>query len=364
MPNEVALKDVDLSEFSNLLNPETANQLAVVDTMSGELAKVKELQLATVEAVAVMNFKHKVKEVLRGNKQMIMELQNSPMGFKTDRQNGGYDEETVLNCAVVALSYGCHLSGNQFNIIAGNPYITKEGYFYKLSQMVKNKGLNYRIVHGIAKPTDKWEVLWEIESEVFWSFNGKKEKSQKLSFIIKGAGLKKDYKTKEVIVDVQGNPTSLTTQDQIRGKADRKVMHWLFCTLTSAHIPDIPDEFEGDDVIEGTTSNSKKSVLSQIDEPEKVTDQTQNSAKKSNKVHEEKVTEEPVIERVYESTKEVIAEMGARCKVSGVKATDVRDKLVEMKALEAGVQMSEMNLEDALKVLEKVNDAIFSVQNK
>lgn len=304
MNNEVTkVEDVDFSQFKHLLNPQTANALAVVDTMAGELAEVKKLKLATVEALAVAQFKNQVKHVLGQNIDLVMGLQNSPMGFKTDKKDG-YDADKVQECAVVALSYGCHLSGNHFNIIAGNAYITKEGYFYKLSEMVKAGLLEYSIVHGLAEPTDKYEVLWKIKSTVTWKYGRSKQKSQELEFIIKGAGLKKNWQTKQIEVDANNRPTSLTTQDQIRGKADRKVMHFLWCTIMSSHIPDMPEDLDEGDVIEGKVSKPNN-LFDEMEKEEQVkneqnaNDEKQEKPKKSRakKTTEKKVEQsEPVID--------------------------------------------------------------------
>lgn len=65
----------------------------------------------------------------------FMAMMNSPLGFKTDRANGGnkplYDEETVRECLISAFLQGVEPVGNQFNVIAGLCYITKEGYQHK-----------------------------------------------------------------------------------------------------------------------------------------------------------------------------------------------------------------------------------------
>ncbi len=317
MNNEVATTEtteIDFSKFSNLINPKDAGQLSKIDIMAGELIEIKKLKLATIEALAVASFKNQVKQMLEQNAGLIMGLQNSPMGFKTDKKDG-YDQTTVIECAVVALSYGCHLSGNHFNIIAKNAYITKEGYFYKLCEMVKNNGLNYRIVHGLAEATDKFETLWKIESEVFYNFGRNKEKSQKLSFIIKGAGLKKDWNTKKIQVDAHNQTTSLTTQDQIRGKADRKSMHWLFCTLASSHIPDVPDELD-EDIIEGKVSQAsnifdevEKEEVKKVAESNKTEKTTKAEVKQEVKQETKQEKKEEIIEAEVVTEKEPVKEL-------------------------------------------------------
>ena len=48
----------------------------------------------------------------------ILELQNSPLGFRTDRENG-YRKEECRGVITLALLRGLKLTGNEFNIIAG-----------------------------------------------------------------------------------------------------------------------------------------------------------------------------------------------------------------------------------------------------
>lgn len=71
----------------------------------------------------------------------LMQLQNTRLGFRTDRppkiergkivDPGGYPPETVKECAIEVLLRGAYLVGNEFNIIAGGPYLTKE-YFARM----------------------------------------------------------------------------------------------------------------------------------------------------------------------------------------------------------------------------------------
>src|SRR5215204_5340477 len=65
----------------------------------------------------------------------IMQMQGNKLGFKTDKdKDGGYPEAIVKNCLIEAVLMGVQPFGNQFNIIANNTYITKEGYGYLLSK--------------------------------------------------------------------------------------------------------------------------------------------------------------------------------------------------------------------------------------
>uniref|UniRef100_A0A6M3JLW5 Uncharacterized protein n=1 Tax=viral metagenome TaxID=1070528 RepID=A0A6M3JLW5_9ZZZZ len=61
-------------------------------------------------------------------KVVFMPLQGTSLGFKTDKdREGGYDIRTVKECLIEALIRGVRATGNEFNIISGQTYLTKNG---------------------------------------------------------------------------------------------------------------------------------------------------------------------------------------------------------------------------------------------
>lgn len=76
-------------------------------------------------------------EALLDNKtmQQIMKLQNTPLGFKTDKRDGGYDVATVKRCCIQATLWGVSWIGNEFNIISQSCYVTREGYERKVREI-------------------------------------------------------------------------------------------------------------------------------------------------------------------------------------------------------------------------------------
>jgi len=99
----------------------------------------------------------------------IMQLQGNRLGFKTDKDAAnGYPEEAVKNCLIEAVLTGVQPFGNQFNIIAGNCYITKEGFGYLLNNM---KGLVYEIIPSLPRINpDKTSAA--IVVKIKWSIGG------------------------------------------------------------------------------------------------------------------------------------------------------------------------------------------------
>lgn len=67
--------------------------------------------------------------------RLLMPLQGSPLGFRTDKDTGqGYDPATVRDCAIEAMIRGFNVVGNEFNIIAGRAYFTREGLDRKVAE--------------------------------------------------------------------------------------------------------------------------------------------------------------------------------------------------------------------------------------
>lgn len=76
-----------------------------------------------------------LREMLNDLWPLIEQLRGKPFGFVTDRdkpdkngqQKPPYGRDVCLDCGVVALLKGAQFAGNQFNIIAGDCYITQAG---------------------------------------------------------------------------------------------------------------------------------------------------------------------------------------------------------------------------------------------
>lgn len=141
----------------------------------------------------------------------IMALQNSALGFRTDNPNG-YPVDVVKDALIEATLKGVYPVGNEFNIIASRCYITKEGYFHKLSDIPEFSWIE---VPGI--PRNVGDVGAVVEVSLEWTLKGKKFE-RKLNFAIrvnKGMGA-----------------------DAIIGKAIRKARAWLYTTVTGQEVGD------------------------------------------------------------------------------------------------------------------------------
>ena len=144
----------------------------------------------------------------------IMSMQGSKLGFKTDKdQNGGYPIAVVRDCLIDASLTGVSTHGNQFNIIGGNMYLTKEGYGALLKKV---KGLKFVIKHSVPK-VDASKTFATVDSTVKYTIDGATEE-ETLTFSIKGS--------------------SYATADAYLGKAERKARAWLFNQVSDIEVSD------------------------------------------------------------------------------------------------------------------------------
>lgn len=141
----------------------------------------------------------------------IMALQGSKLGFQVDKI---YPETVVKNCLIEAVLTGLQPHGNQFNIIAGNMYPTKEGIGYLLSNY---KGLKYQIIPELPR-INATNTSAAIKMNITWSiFNGTQ---------------------KEESIEIPIKMDKWTGTDAIIGKATRKARAWLYSTITGNEITD------------------------------------------------------------------------------------------------------------------------------
>lgn len=165
------------------------------------------MQQALVMAAAIIKLTKVITDTMMKN---VMALQNTRLGFLTDNKDDGYPVEVVKPICIEAVLRGFRLTGNEFNIIAGNFYGAKAGF----ARLVKElDGLTNLILYpGI--PTIK-----EASGGAFapfratWVFNGEKQEMER-TFAVK----------------VYDN----TTVDNIQGRATRKILAAIYGQLTGS----------------------------------------------------------------------------------------------------------------------------------
>ena len=144
----------------------------------------------------------------------IMNLQGSKIGFRTDKdKSGGYAVAEVKDCLIEAVLIGLQPAGNQFNIIAGNMYPTKEGFGYLLDK----DGVQYSLRFGASK-IDQPNKVARLDVEIeYYDRDGVQHKES---------------------LPVSTKWNAYTTDDAIQGKATRKARAWLYNKLHNTQISD------------------------------------------------------------------------------------------------------------------------------
>jgi len=159
----------------------------------------------------------------------IMNLMNSPIGFKTDRRPGQkdrngkeikpYHETTVKRCVIVALMSGAELSGNQFNIIAGNAYFTKEFFEKAVREFPGISHISIDIgaaaQHGAKSAALPAVAKWIIGGEEF-----------EMRF----------EKTEVSDMRIVVNSHSASGPDQLRGLAESKVYRRVYNRISGLNL--------------------------------------------------------------------------------------------------------------------------------
>lgn len=158
--------------------------------------------------------------------ESVMWLQNNPLGFLTDQKGAGYSMDIVRMCLIDAAFEGVSPVGNEFNILAGRCYITKNGMRKKLSQI---PGLRYHVTPGIPKLVGEKGAVAAVHLD--WTYAGEHQE-QDLEFAIRvNAGM---------------------GADAIIGKATRKAYAWLYEEVTGNQVSD-GDVMDADPLITDKT---------------------------------------------------------------------------------------------------------------
>lgn len=149
----------------------------------------------------------------------VMTLQNKPYGFKTDcdlKKNPPekYPVNVVKDCVIQAILHGAEITGNEFNILGGNAYFTKE---YCENYLIKNK-IHFKLLISFSKKTP--DNVWIVPVKVSW---------------IDPRDSSNTWKTENI--DIPVNKFEKTKEDTLRGQAKRDAMAWLISTIRETPIP-------------------------------------------------------------------------------------------------------------------------------
>lgn len=167
----------------------------------------------------------------------IMPLMNTALGFRTDRDPANcdrdgkkmvpYHESVVKECLIEAVLRGLAPVGNQFNIISGRCYTTKEGFSALLKTLPGLSDL--KITLGVPKTMgDKGAI---VQASATWKMNGSPDKIER-----------------EIPVKIN----AMMGSDGALGKAERKIKALIYGQITGTVLSD-GEVDSGDDAIPTTS---------------------------------------------------------------------------------------------------------------
>lgn len=207
-----------LSDQSVELLKSINDQIELVKTKKNN-TEINQMVVATAQANVVKQLKAILTDpFVMGIKQT---LENSSLGFKTDKTDG-YPVNVIRTCLIESALNGFYWHGNEFNIIAGNTYFTKDGLRNKMRR--DNIYSDLKISFGVPDH----------------------DMQKKRALIVVSASWRvgeKQYNIEETIsVKIQvKDGVNFTTDDAVIGKANRKIRARIIEMVTGDAIP------EGDD---------------------------------------------------------------------------------------------------------------------
>ena len=218
--NNTSLVALDSAKQNFAVAMQEAQSLDIVNNMA-----------AAFDAAIIVN---KLEAILTDEvmDMVFMPLMNKKIGFHTDRDPSRpdrrtgvtpkpYSREVVRTCIIDGAANGLLPTGNQWNIISGTMYPTKEGFTALLAKMKSTMGLIYSFEFDpetTAKSSDPSYVA--IPCRIPYRTNRE--------------DLKGWFK---YIAMVKSNGETSTT-DQLRGKAERKCKRAFYEFLTGLDLGD------------------------------------------------------------------------------------------------------------------------------
>ena len=223
-----------MSKDTSLAVALPTEQLANLDRIASE-SNIVALQEQGVFAAAVGmanaidSLKNAItKEVM----EPIMKLQGSALGFRTDKdREGGYSIDVVKEAFIEATLRGFKPVGNQWNLIAGRFYATKEGFEARFREMSK-QGLitDLKLMPSVPKIGGESAVVTYSAS---WKWRGNADSIE---------GLQIPIRVNKMMGD-----------DAILGKATRKMLAAIYSRVTGTETSDADVDDGKSIAVEATT---------------------------------------------------------------------------------------------------------------
>lgn len=189
--------------------------------------------------------------------ELLSSLQNTGLGFKTDKPSTGYDPSTLKNIFVEAISIGVRIRGNEFNILAGNLYVTKTGLIRLVDDCLEKN--NYKV---FGRDNPKIELT--STGNYKFTYDGV-VKNAAGEVVVDYSG---PYK-KEILVKGKvgrGDKQYDIGHDAAQGKAQRKFENYLYSKLNRRK--NLLPEGSVEDVDMPSSPQKEKISITQLTETE------------------------------------------------------------------------------------------------
>lgn len=194
--------------------------------------------------------------------EVIRCLENSELGYLTDKRTGEYSNEIVRNVIIAAILRGYLPINNEFNIIGGKFYATKNGLARKIREF---PGLtDYKVRIGVPLSKSGGALVSAVAS---WKLDGQ-------------TGMLDCTNDYAIPVRVNAGMGS----DGIRGKAARKLHAMVLDRLTGSNFSDFD---EADDAID----------VAPVQDPQHLSGENLEAITAGEAVVDATESEDPVVER-------------------------------------------------------------------
>jgi hypothetical protein len=138
---------------------------------AGLAAATNDFERGYVLACSLIDLRQAVKQYL----PVLKQLQGSKLGFLTDRDpgkdwknEGPYPEQVIVECAIEAVVCGARWTGNEFNVLAGGCYLTKNFWARKLREVpgLTDLDLNPGIPELVnGKAIVQFDATWKLDGK-------------------------------------------------------------------------------------------------------------------------------------------------------------------------------------------------------
>lgn len=152
------------------------NAISIGQKYAGELAESEEFFKPIVMAMAIQELRQALTpEAIAA----VHELEGTALGFKTDKYDGKYPDDTIRMCVIEAMLRGVSIVGNQFNVIKGNFYIARNGWEAKLrkagcTQIVPTIGKPEEVLLGTPNQKDNRQITATFAAQATCMKDGKR----------------------------------------------------------------------------------------------------------------------------------------------------------------------------------------------